>query len=63
MNLCFGTDSLGSNETLSIFDEMVAFRSEHPTLPAREIVAMEWLADVLVGLRSSLLLPPPAKRR
>ena len=39
VNLCLGTDSLASNEGLSLFDEMAEFRRAHPDLPCRDIVA------------------------
>jgi cytosine/adenosine deaminase-related metal-dependent hydrolase len=40
VNLCLGTDSLASNEGLSLFDEMAEFKREHPEVPAREILSM-----------------------
>jgi cytosine/adenosine deaminase-related metal-dependent hydrolase len=40
VNLCLGTDSLASNDGLSLFDEMAEFRREHPGVPAEEILAM-----------------------
>lgn len=40
VNLCLGTDSLASNEGLSLFDEMAEFRRGHPEVPGREILAM-----------------------
>jgi cytosine/adenosine deaminase-related metal-dependent hydrolase len=39
-NLCLGTDSLASNETLSLFDEMRAFQKEFPSVSAEEIFQM-----------------------
>jgi aminodeoxyfutalosine deaminase len=40
VNLCLGTDSLASNEGLSMFDEMAEFHREHPSVPCREVLAM-----------------------
>jgi aminodeoxyfutalosine deaminase len=39
-NVCLGTDSLASNETLSLFDEMRAFQKEFPSISAEEIFRM-----------------------
>ena len=39
-NLCLGTDSLASNEDLSLFAEMRAFRNEFPDVSAEEILKM-----------------------
>jgi cytosine/adenosine deaminase-related metal-dependent hydrolase len=39
-NVCLGTDSLASNETLSLFDEMQAFQKEFPGISAEEIFQM-----------------------
>jgi cytosine/adenosine deaminase-related metal-dependent hydrolase len=39
-NVCLGTDSLASNETLSLFDEMRAFQKEFPSVSAKEIFQM-----------------------
>jgi len=39
-NICLGTDSLASNKTLSLFDEMQAFQTEFPSVSAEEIVQM-----------------------
>ena len=39
-NVCLGTDSLASNETLSLFDEMRAFQKEFPSVSAEEIFQM-----------------------
>ena len=36
-NICLGTDSLASNESLSLFAEMRAFQKEFPSVPAEEI--------------------------
>ena len=40
VNLCLGTDSLASNEGLSLFDEMAEFRRGWPGIKAEEILAM-----------------------
>jgi aminodeoxyfutalosine deaminase len=39
-NVCLGTDSLASNETLSLFDEMRAFQKEFASISAEEIFRM-----------------------
>jgi cytosine/adenosine deaminase-related metal-dependent hydrolase len=43
VNLCLGTDSLASNEGLSLFDEMAELRRNHPEIPCRDILAMATL--------------------
>src|SRR2546430_86730 len=40
LNICLGTDSLASNESLSLFDEMLAFQKEFPTVSPEEILQM-----------------------
>jgi cytosine/adenosine deaminase-related metal-dependent hydrolase len=40
VNVCLGTDSLASNKSLSLFDEMRAFQKEFPTVSAEEILQM-----------------------
>lgn len=40
INVCLGTDSLASNDTLNLFDEMAELHALHPEIPALEIVAM-----------------------
>ncbi len=39
-NICFGTDSLASNSSLSLFSEMRAVQAAHTGLAAREILEM-----------------------
>jgi cytosine/adenosine deaminase-related metal-dependent hydrolase len=39
-NICLGTDSLASNEDLSLFPEMRAFQNESPDVPPQEILQM-----------------------
>jgi cytosine/adenosine deaminase-related metal-dependent hydrolase len=39
-NVCLGTDSLASNRTLSLFDEMRAFQKNFPRVPPEEILKM-----------------------
>jgi cytosine/adenosine deaminase-related metal-dependent hydrolase len=39
-NICVGTDSLASNESLSLFAEMRAFQKEFPSVSAEEIFQM-----------------------
>jgi cytosine/adenosine deaminase-related metal-dependent hydrolase len=39
-NISLGTDSLASNEDLSLFAEMRAFQNESPDVPPQEILQM-----------------------
>ena len=39
-NICLGTDSLASNDDLSLFAEMRAFQKEFPNVSAEEILKM-----------------------
>lgn len=39
-NLCLGTDSLASNESLNLFDEMRAFQKHFPAVSAEEVLRM-----------------------
>ncbi len=38
--VCLGTDSLASNQSLSLFREMRLFQEEHPSVSAQEILSM-----------------------
>jgi len=40
INVCLGTDSLASNDSLNMFEEMQTFARTHPRLAADEILAM-----------------------
>ncbi len=40
VNVCVGTDSLASNPSLSVLEELVHIRNEHPELPPDVILAM-----------------------
>lgn len=40
ISVCLGTDSLASNSSLNLFDEMRALRRTHPHVPAAELVDM-----------------------
>ena len=40
MNICLGTDSLASNEDLSLFAEMRVFLKEFPNVSAEDILRM-----------------------
>jgi cytosine/adenosine deaminase-related metal-dependent hydrolase len=39
-NICLGTDSLASNDSLSLFDEMRAFQKRFPSIPPEETLRM-----------------------
>jgi cytosine/adenosine deaminase-related metal-dependent hydrolase len=55
VNICLGTDSLASNEGLSLFDEMAEFRRERPGVKAEEILAMATVnAARALGMRDEL---------
>jgi imidazolonepropionase-like amidohydrolase len=40
LNICLGTDSLASNHSLSLFDEMRAFQKKFPGTSPEEILQM-----------------------
>ena len=66
-NICLGTDSLASNESLSLFDEMRAFRRSEPGIspdkilkmvtvnPARALRQENTLGRIRRGFRADLL--------
>ena len=55
LNICLGTDSLASNESLSLFDEMRAFQKEFPTVSPEEILQMVTL-NAATALRQGKVL-------
>jgi aminodeoxyfutalosine deaminase len=69
-NICLGTDSLASNDSLSLFAEMQAFHKEFPSVSAEEIVQMVtvnparalWTEDALgqiqTGFQADLIAVP-----
>jgi aminodeoxyfutalosine deaminase len=69
-NICLGTDSLASNENLSLFAEMRAFQKEFPTVPPNEILqmatvnpahALRWgnaLGRLRLGFKADLVAVP-----
>lgn len=55
VNVCLGTDSLASNEGLSIFDEMAELRRRRPEIPGRDILEMATVnAARALGLQGRL---------
>ncbi|HEY6071061.1 MAG TPA: amidohydrolase family protein, partial [Chthoniobacterales bacterium] len=66
-NICLGTDSLASNESLSLFAEMRAFQKKFPSVSAKEIFQMvtvnparalrqeNALAQIRPGFRADLI--------
>ena len=50
-NICLGTDSLASNQTLSLFDEMRAFQKKFPGVSPEEVLQMVTVNPAL-ALRS-----------
>jgi cytosine/adenosine deaminase-related metal-dependent hydrolase len=40
INICLGTDSLASNESLNMFEEMAEFKKKHPQVESGEIIEM-----------------------
>jgi aminodeoxyfutalosine deaminase len=69
-NICLGTDSLASNESLSLFAEMRAFQKKFPSVSANEILRMATvnaaralrqeneLGKICPGTRADLLAVP-----
>ncbi|PYI82021.1 MAG: hypothetical protein DMF05_00895 [Verrucomicrobia bacterium] len=69
-NICLGTDSLASNETLSLFDEMRAFQQNFPRVspekifqmatvnPARALRSENALGQIRPGLEADLIAAP-----
>jgi aminodeoxyfutalosine deaminase len=69
-NVCLGTDSLASNQTLSLFDEMRAFQKNFPNIspneilrlatvnPARALRYENALGQIRPGFRADLIAVP-----
>lgn len=69
-NICLGTDSLASNESLSLFDEMRAFQNKFPQIsleeifqmvtvnPARALRKENALGQIRPGFRADLIAIP-----
>jgi len=69
-NVCLGTDSLASNQTLSLFDEMRAFQKSFPNIspneilrlatinPARALRYENALGQIRPGFRADLIALP-----
>ena len=69
-NVCLGTDSLASNQTLSLFDEMRAFQKNFPNIspneilrlatvnPARTLRYENALGQIRPGFRADLIALP-----
>lgn len=69
-NICLGTDSLASNESLSLFDEMRAFQKKFPQIspeailqmvtvnPARALTQQNALGQIRPGFRADLIAIP-----
>ncbi|HET9419182.1 MAG TPA: amidohydrolase family protein, partial [Chthoniobacterales bacterium] len=72
-NICLGTDSLASNDNLSLFAEMRAFQKEFPNVSPEEILQMVTvnparalqhkgaLARLLAGFRADIIAVPCTK--
>jgi cytosine/adenosine deaminase-related metal-dependent hydrolase len=54
-NICLGTDSLASNDDLSLFAEMREVRTNHPALSPQEILEMVTINPARALDRQSLL--------
>ena len=69
-NACLGTDSLASNESLSLFDEMRAFQKDFPLVSPEEILQMATvnparalrqenaMGQIRTGFRADLIATP-----
>jgi cytosine/adenosine deaminase-related metal-dependent hydrolase len=69
-NICLGTDSLASNDSLSLFDEMRAFQKTFPSLsphetlrmvtinPARALRQQNELGEIRPGFKADLIAVP-----
>jgi cytosine/adenosine deaminase-related metal-dependent hydrolase len=69
-NVCLGTDSLASNQTLSLFDEMRAFQKNFPNISSNEILRLATvnparafrhenaLGQIRPGFRADLIAVP-----
>lgn len=69
-NICLGTDSLASNQTLSLFDEMRSFEQKFPSVspeqilqmvtvnPARALQQESALGQIIHGAHADLLAVP-----
>lgn len=63
INVCLGTDSLASNETLSILDELRFLRSIDSRLPDEQLLALGTLAGArALGLEAHIGSLEPGKR-
>jgi cytosine/adenosine deaminase-related metal-dependent hydrolase len=54
-NICLGTDSLASNEDLSLFAEMREFQKEFPGVPPEEILKMVTLNPAMALHREKMI--------
>lgn len=54
-NVCLGTDSLASNESLSLFEEMRAFQRNEPAISPEKVLAMVTVNSALaLGQQNTL---------
>jgi len=55
MSIALGTDSLASNQSLNLFEEMRTFATQYPAVPAQEILEMVTVnASSALGMRKQL---------